>query len=96
MGNLGFRVCGLRYDYLSSLLCHADVRSGARFLVLDNAAGLVTGAVALQLGGAGEVFRAFRGPCPEKDTGLEKKGDRVKSLSRAFRLALQHEISIRW
>lgn len=60
------KVCGLRYDYLSSLLCHADVRSGARFLVLDNAAGLVTGALALQLGGAGEVFRAFRGPCPEK------------------------------
>eukprot|EP00439_Symbiodinium_sp_Y106_P041965 s822_g5.t1 len=60
------KVCGLRYDYLSSLLCHADVRSGARFLVLDNAAGLVTGAMALQLGGAGEVFRAFRGGCPEK------------------------------
>ncbi|CAE7767254.1 Trmt6, partial [Symbiodinium pilosum] len=60
------KVCGLRYDYLSSLLCHADVRSGARFLVLDNAAGLVIGAMAVQLGGFGEIFRVFRGGCPEK------------------------------
>ncbi|CAE7455894.1 Trmt6 [Symbiodinium natans] len=60
------KVCGLRYDYLSSLLCHADVRSGARFLVLDNAAGLVTGAMATQLGGVGQIFRVFRGGCPEK------------------------------
>ncbi|CAE8644903.1 unnamed protein product [Polarella glacialis] len=60
------KVCGLRFDYLSSLLCHADVRSGARYFLLDCAAGLVTGAMAQQLAGCGEIFRVFRGGCPEK------------------------------
>ena len=60
------KVCGLRYDYLSSLLCQADVRSDARFLVLDCAAGLVAGAMAQQVAGLGEIFRVFRGGYPEK------------------------------
>ncbi|CAJ1423793.1 unnamed protein product [Effrenium voratum] len=60
------KVCGLRYDYLSSILCQADVRSGGRYLVLDCAAGLVTGAMAQQLAGVGQVFRVFKGGFPEK------------------------------
>lgn len=60
------KVCGLRFDYLSSMLCQADVRSGGRYLVLDSACALVVGAMAQQVAGVGEVFRAFRGGCPEK------------------------------
>eukprot|EP00931_Biecheleriopsis_adriatica_P055796 TRINITY_DN33065_c0_g1_i1.p1 TRINITY_DN33065_c0_g1~~TRINITY_DN33065_c0_g1_i1.p1 ORF type:complete len:433 (+),score=89.16 TRINITY_DN33065_c0_g1_i1:44-1342(+) len=60
------KVCGLRFDYLSSLLCHADVCSGRRYFVLDCAAGLVTGAISQQMAGHGQVYRVFRGGCPEK------------------------------
>jgi len=50
-------ICGLRFDYLSSLLCQANVQSGGRYLVLDCAAGLVTGAISQRLAGSGRVFR---------------------------------------
>lgn len=60
------KMCGLRFDYLSSLLCHADVRSDARLLVLDCACGLVVGAIAQRLAGTGRAFRVFSGSCPDK------------------------------
>eukprot|EP00440_Ansanella_granifera_P061350 gb/GFBE01066510.1/.p1 GENE.gb/GFBE01066510.1/~~gb/GFBE01066510.1/.p1 ORF type:complete len:438 (+),score=105.26 gb/GFBE01066510.1/:1-1314(+) len=60
------KVCGLRYDYLSSLVCHADVRSGGRYFLLDCAAGLVAGAMAQQMAGSGQVYRVFRGGFPDK------------------------------
>lgn len=60
------KVCGLRFDYLSSILCHADIRSGGRYFLLDCAAGLVAGAMAQQLAGSGQVFRVFHNSCPEK------------------------------
>mmetsp|Transcript_54366 Transcript_54366/g.156320 ORF Transcript_54366/g.156320 Transcript_54366/m.156320 type:complete len:453 (+) Transcript_54366:50-1408(+) len=60
------KVCGLRFDMLSSILCQADVQTGGRFLVLDSACGLVVAAMAQQLCGSGQVFRMYRGGCPEK------------------------------
>lgn len=60
------KVCGLRFDYLSSLLCQADVRPGGRYLVLDNACGLVAASMAQRMAGYGKVYRVFRGSCPDK------------------------------
>jgi len=60
------KVCGLRFDYLSSLLCQADVRTGGRYLAWDSACGLVVAAMAQQMAGCGQVFRMFRGGCPDK------------------------------
>ncbi|CAL1149934.1 unnamed protein product [Cladocopium goreaui] len=80
------KVCGLRYDYLSSLLCQADVRSGARFLVLDCAAGLVAGAMAQQLAGLGEIYRLFRGSYPEKGLLELDLSESEKSCVRAIHL----------
>eukprot|EP00928_Gymnodinium_smaydae_P027531 TRINITY_DN21270_c1_g6_i1.p1 TRINITY_DN21270_c1_g6~~TRINITY_DN21270_c1_g6_i1.p1 ORF type:complete len:460 (-),score=96.62 TRINITY_DN21270_c1_g6_i1:104-1483(-) len=60
------KVCGLRFDYLSSALTHADVHAGGRYMVLDSALGLVTGAMARQLGGLGRIFRVFSGGCSDK------------------------------
>lgn len=60
------KICGLRWDYLSSVLCQADVRSGGRFFVLDCACGLVVAAMAQQLAGSGRIYRVYRGGCPDK------------------------------
>jgi len=60
------KMCGLRFDYLSSVLANADVRSGGRYFAFDCACGLVVASMAQRLSGAGRVFRAFRGNCPEK------------------------------
>lgn len=60
------KVCGLRFDYLSSLVCQADVRRGKRYAVLDCACGLVMAAMARQMGGEGQIFRLFRGGCPDR------------------------------
>jgi len=60
------KACGLRFDYLSSLLCHADVRCGRRFLVLDSACSLVVGGMAQLMNGQGRVFRAYRAGCSDK------------------------------
>lgn len=60
------KVCGLRFDYLSSMLCHADVRQAGRYLLLDLAGGLVAAAMARQLCGIGAVFRTYQSSCPEK------------------------------
>jgi len=60
------KMCGLRFDYLSAILCQADARIGARILALDCACGLVTGALAQQLAGSGRVFRVHGSSCPDK------------------------------
>lgn len=60
------KICGLRFDYLSSILCQADVRPGGRYLVLDSACSLIVGAMAQQMAGLGEVHRVYRGGYPEK------------------------------
>mmetsp|Transcript_36439 Transcript_36439/g.77495 ORF Transcript_36439/g.77495 Transcript_36439/m.77495 type:complete len:453 (-) Transcript_36439:170-1528(-) len=60
------KVCGLRFDYLSSVLCHSDVRTGGRYLIIDSAASLVVAAMAQQMAGNGKVYRVYRGGCPEK------------------------------
>lgn len=60
------KACGLRFDYLSSLLCQVDAQSGRRFLVLDSACSLVVAGMAQQMNGEGKVFRAFRSGCSEK------------------------------
>eukprot|EP00927_Polykrikos_kofoidii_P068577 TRINITY_DN63922_c0_g1_i1.p1 TRINITY_DN63922_c0_g1~~TRINITY_DN63922_c0_g1_i1.p1 ORF type:complete len:522 (-),score=115.26 TRINITY_DN63922_c0_g1_i1:79-1644(-) len=60
------RVSSLRFDYLSSALCHAHIVPGGRYLVLDCAMGLVAGAMAKQLAGNGHVFRVFAGGCSDK------------------------------
>jgi len=60
------KVAGLRFDYLASILCHADVHTGGRYLLMDCACGLVAGAMAQQLSGNGRIYRVFRGGCPEK------------------------------
>lgn len=54
------KICGLRFDYLSSLLCQMDVREGRRYLVIDSACGLVVAAMAQQMHGLGSIFRAYR------------------------------------
>merc|ERR1712000_297511 len=60
------KACGLRFDNLSAILCQADVRTAGRYLVLDCAQGLVVGAIAQRLAGAGRVYRAFSGGCSDK------------------------------
>jgi len=60
------KVCNLRFDYLSSLLAHAHLEHGGNYLVLDCAMGLVSGAMAQQLGGQGKVFRVYSGGCSDK------------------------------
>lgn len=60
------KMCGLRFDYLSAILCQANVHPGGHFLVLDCACGLVAAAMAQQIAGRGRVFRTFRGGCPDK------------------------------
>jgi len=60
------KICGLRFDYLSAVLCQADVHSGGRFLLLDCASGLVAAAMAQRLSGLGRIFRVFRGGCSDR------------------------------
>lgn len=60
------KMSGLRFDYLSSILCQADIRHGARIFILDCAQGLVTGAIAQRLAGSGRIFRTFMGGCSDK------------------------------
>eukprot|EP00929_Paragymnodinium_shiwhaense_P081335 TRINITY_DN42537_c0_g1_i1.p1 TRINITY_DN42537_c0_g1~~TRINITY_DN42537_c0_g1_i1.p1 ORF type:complete len:439 (+),score=122.94 TRINITY_DN42537_c0_g1_i1:92-1408(+) len=60
------KMCGLRWDYLSSILCHAHVHPGGNFMVLDGTMGLVAGALAQQMAGDGRVFRLFSGGCSDK------------------------------
>lgn len=71
------KVCGLRFDYISSILCQGDVHSGGRYLVLDCAMGLITGAMASQLGGVGRIFRVFSGGCSDKALQELDLGDRA-------------------
>jgi len=70
------KVCGMRFDYLSSIVSQADVRSGGRYLVLDCASGLVVGAIAQRLSGHGRVFRVYRGGCSDKGVNELDLGDR--------------------
>lgn len=70
------KVCGLRFDYVSSILCQADVRAGGRYFLLDSACGLVAAAMAQQLCGSGQVFRVFKGGCPDKALSELDLGER--------------------
>ncbi|PHJ21958.1 eukaryotic initiation factor gamma subunit protein [Cystoisospora suis] len=60
------KISHLRFDYLSSLLIQANLSPGSRALVFDHAMGLVTGAVALRLCGAGRVWRITDRGCSDK------------------------------
>lgn len=60
------KICGLRFDYLSSILCQADVRSGGIYFVLDCALGLVCGTMAQRLAGCGRIFRPYGGGVSDK------------------------------
>eukprot|EP00930_Biecheleria_cincta_P028775 TRINITY_DN20057_c0_g1_i1.p1 TRINITY_DN20057_c0_g1~~TRINITY_DN20057_c0_g1_i1.p1 ORF type:complete len:432 (-),score=88.16 TRINITY_DN20057_c0_g1_i1:112-1374(-) len=86
------KVCGLRFDYLSSILCHADVRTGGRYFLLDCAAGIVAGAMAKQLAGSGRIFRVFRTGCPDKGlTELDLSEAEIGSVRQISIDALQSE-----
>lgn len=58
------KTMNLRVDALGILLAYSGVQSGARVIVYENCTGLVTGAVAERLGGAGVLLNVFTGPNP--------------------------------
>jgi len=85
--------CSIRFDYLSSLLSCADIRSGGRVLVLDCTAGIVVGALAQRLGGTGRVYRVLagngeRGGASASDRAVAELdlGDEVRSVIRSMPL----------
>lgn len=92
------KVCGLRWDYLSSLVCQADIRDGGRYLVLDSACGLVVGAIAQQAAGRGKCFRLFRGGMSEKALLELDLGDRRHMVRQipVDVLACQEPLSHNW
>ncbi|GAB2293870.1 hypothetical protein Dimus_028081 [Dionaea muscipula] len=58
------RIRSLRFDSLSLLLSMANVAAYSDILVVDMVGGLLTGAVAERLGGAGYVCNAYMGVTP--------------------------------
>jgi len=53
------KISNLRFDHLVALLNVTAVRHGSRVLVLESCMGLVVGAVAQRLAGAGKVFSTY-------------------------------------
>lgn len=70
------KICGLRFDYVSSILSQADVRTGGRYLLFDAACGLVAAGMAERMHGSGRIFRIFRKSCPDKALNELDLGDR--------------------
>ena len=52
------KIMGLRFDTLAQMLMQGDVRSGAVPLVFDEVGGMLLGAIAHRMGGAGTVIAA--------------------------------------
>jgi len=57
----GKKMLGMRSDTIAHILTSANVRAGACTIVLDAQKGLVTGAVAERMGGAGKLFALVEG-----------------------------------
>ncbi|PFH31231.1 eukaryotic initiation factor 3, gamma subunit protein [Besnoitia besnoiti] len=72
------KIAHLRMDYLSSVLINANIKGGDRVLVFDHSMGLLSGAVARQLNGAGRVWRLT-------DRGTSDKLDAELNLAPAVR-----------
>ncbi|TPX72865.1 hypothetical protein SpCBS45565_g00236 [Spizellomyces sp. 'palustris'] len=51
------RICELRVDTLSQILTTGNVRSGARYLIVDEAGGLLTCALVERMQGRGEILQ---------------------------------------
>mmetsp|Transcript_10180 Transcript_10180/g.22940 ORF Transcript_10180/g.22940 Transcript_10180/m.22940 type:complete len:473 (-) Transcript_10180:30-1448(-) len=82
------KICGLRFDYLASILCQADVRTGGRYLVVDSACGLVAGAVAQQLAGEGRVYRFYAKGIADRALTELDLGARLRSVVRTIPLGV--------
>lgn len=81
------RIGHLRADTLSLLLSLADVAAHARVLVVDGCGGLVLGAAAERLGGAGEVADAWFGADTPSREALSQFADPgVQAVVRRRRL----------
>ncbi|KAJ3020232.1 tRNA (adenine(58)-N(1))-methyltransferase non-catalytic subunit trm6 [Thoreauomyces humboldtii] len=50
------KICEIRHDTLSQMLTAADVRAGGRYIVIDEAAGLLTAAMMERMLGIGTLF----------------------------------------
>jgi len=74
------KMCGLRFDYLSSILCQADLQSHGRYFVVDCACGLVVAAMAQQLCGLGHIFRGYSRGCPDKGLAELDIGDARRAV----------------
>lgn len=58
------KICGLRADSLAHIVSHSGAYAGARVLVVESCIGLVVGAIANRLQGAGSVLAAYVGQQP--------------------------------
>jgi len=59
------KVLGMRYDTLSQILSYANVRAKGRFLVYENAGGIVIAAMLHRMGGLGELLHCHAGTNPQ-------------------------------
>lgn len=82
------KTCSLRFDYLSSIFCQADVRTGGSYLVLDCTPGLVVGGIAQRLAGHGRVYRVFSGGSSDKAVVELDMGEACRSCMRVLPLDL--------
>ncbi|XP_076463840.1 tRNA (adenine(58)-N(1))-methyltransferase non-catalytic subunit TRM6-like [Babylonia areolata] len=55
------KICNLRADSLSQLLCYSNVMSGSTVAVVESCHGLVLGTVMERMGGCGRVIHLFPG-----------------------------------
>lgn len=53
------KVMNLRYDMLAQILSHSGVHSGAHCLIFESMGGLITGAVAYRMQGAGRILTVY-------------------------------------
>lgn len=58
------KVMNLRYDMLAQILSHGGIHSGAHVLVVESMSGLLTGAIAYRMKGAGRILTVYAGQQP--------------------------------